>query len=153
MSGGSVRLVTPDGYCIDRRSLEDQFALIGRCDTLGVVGAFAANELAIITVSTLPLGETALATVTLASAQVGGEVMETVAANGASITRMSGASDEVDGVSDEYWRSAFVLKNQLVSLALYAPPESQATGRDGVRLLEALTSRTRAASAARPEEE
>ncbi|MFY9210085.1 MAG: hypothetical protein WAO69_03065 [Aestuariivita sp.] len=148
LSENSIRLAAPNGYCIDRRSLRDRFALLGRCDTLGVIGTFAAVELAIITVSTVPVTPESATPSAAAMAATKGQsnVVKTVSQDGLQFFQLKGGGEQVEGVNDLYWRTAFVLNGQLVSIALYAPSESGAVGPEGARILEGIVYATRTAT-------
>ena len=145
LARGQVKLAAPDGYCIDRRSLRARFALLGRCDTMGVDGFFNDRDLAIITASTLPV---AAGTVSpdAAALSAQGEVVSTEERGGLPLVRLRDANNQIEGVGDTYWRTAIVLNDQLVSFVLYAPPGSPALGRDGARLLERAILATRQAT-------
>ncbi len=150
LAGGTVYFATPQGYCIDRRSVRSRFALAGRCDTLDVEGFFAAWELAIVTVSLAPAqsGEAALGADTMQSALPGSErVIRTIERGGLTYTLLEEpGGTELDGVSARHWRTAFVLNGELVSLALYAPQTSEALGQEGARILQEMVGLTRAAT-------
>ena len=122
-----------------------RFALLGRCDTLGVDGFFNDRDLAIITASTLPV---AAGTVSpdAAALSAQGEVVSTEERGGLPLVRLRDANNQIEGVGDTYWRTAIVLNDQLVSFVLYAPPGSPALGRDGARLLERAILATRQAT-------
>lgn len=148
LARGGVRLVAPEGYCIDRRSLRARFALMGRCDTLGVDGFFRDKDLAIITTSTVPVaagtpnpGANALA------AEPDAELVSSVERDGLSFVRLrSRSGGRIEGVGDTFWRTAFVLNDQLVSFVLYAPAGSPALEREGLRTLERAVRVTQAAT-------
>ena len=57
LAEGAVTLVTPYGYCLDERSVRtrnaESFALIARCDTLGVDGFYEGHDLVMIAVTTV----------------------------------------------------------------------------------------------------
>ena len=148
MARGDVQLATPGGYCIDPRSARDTFALIGRCDTLGVEGFFNAWELAIITVSTTPVAPGTInpRAAELAAAPDAGEVLTSIQRESIALVQLRRATSSIAGVGDVYWRTAFVLNNQLVSATLYAPPESAALGREGARILESTVRATQRAT-------
>ena len=137
LAGGAVILSAPEGYCIDRRTLHRTpkagFAVMARCDTLGVRGFFGAHDLAIITVTTAPQAPGAAAPDTEAVAR---------SADGAEVLDRQSR----EGVSPVHWRGAFALNGHLVGVGLYAPEGSAVLREDGARLLRDLTSRTRAAS-------
>ena len=149
LARGDIRLATPQGYCIDSRSLRQRFALIGRCDTLGAEGFFGAWELAIVTVSTAPLDpEDAPVDLAALSAPPGsGEVLRSIDRGGLTLTRLQSGEAGVEGTSDQYWRTGFVLNGHVVSLALYAPDTSGASGDEGARILQDIYLATRRASA------
>ncbi|MCE8007394.1 hypothetical protein [Aestuariivita sp.] len=149
MSDGALQLATPQGYCIDQRSLRDRFALLGRCDTLGVQGTFGAWELAIVTVSLAPVepGTVPADVGAFPAAPGSDEVLRTLERGDLTLTQLRTQETPVDGTSGQYWRTAFVLNGQLVSLALYAPDTSQATGDEGARILQDIARATRTATA------
>ncbi|WP_146346265.1 hypothetical protein [Falsiphaeobacter marinintestinus] len=157
LAGGDVLLSAPRGYCIDpssvRRSTNAGFALLARCDALGVKGFFAAQELALITVTTAPqdTGATAPTLDDLIASASPSKIIESKHADGLPLIRLATEQSVTDGLSPEHWRSAFALNGQLVGLALYAPETSPALGSDGARILAELANLTRRASAtARP---
>ncbi len=150
LASGNVYFATPQGYCIDRRSLRSRFALAGRCDTLNVDGFFAAWELAIVTISlaSTEAGETSFGADALKSALPGDEtVIRSVERGGMIYTLVDEpGGTKMDGVSTRHWRTALVLNGELLSLALYAPETSDALGQEGVRILQEMVALTRAAT-------
>lgn len=152
LAGGAVVLTAPDGYCIDRRSLHRTpnagFAVMARCDTLGVRGFFGAHDLAIITVTTAPQdpGAPAPDAEDIARSADGAKVLDRQTRDGLSLIRFGQGSHGLEGVSPVHWRGAFALNGQLVGIGLYAPEGSAVLEGDGATLLRDLTSRTRAAS-------
>lgn len=149
MARGTVQLTAPTGYCIDPRSARDRFVLLGRCDTLGVEGFFNPWDIAIITASITQVenGTTNPRADDLAAAPNAGEVLSTIERDSIALVQLRRAASSIEGVADIYWRTAFVLNDQLVSATLYAPPESPALGREGARILESLVRATRRATA------
>ena len=152
LAGGAVILSAPEGYCIDRRTLHRTpkagFAVMARCDTLGVRGFFGAHDLAIITVTTAPQapGSAAPDTEAVARSADGAEVLDRQSRDGLSLIRFGQGAHGLEGVSPVHWRGAFALNGHLVGVGLYAPEGSAVLREDGARLLRDLTSRTRAAS-------
>lgn len=152
LAGGEILLAAPDGYCIDRRSVrfgrKAGFAIMARCDTLGVRGFFGAYDLAIITIATQPFHDGA----TLPTpAQVAGSagvsrVLANSSRNGLSLVRLGGGPAPVEGVSDVYWRGAFVVNGHLVGVSLYAPENSPVLRDEGAELLRDMAYRTGQAS-------
>lgn len=153
LAGGAITLSAPEGYCFDRRSLRRSgptgFALMARCDTLGVRGFYSAHDLAIVTVTTAPQAEGG-ATPGMKSLEAtggGAPVLSRQNRNGLALVRFGGGAQSFEGVSSTYWRGAFVLNGQLVGVALYAPEGSASLKSSGAALLTDLTRRTRKASA------
>lgn len=137
LARGDVRLATAPGFCIDRRSKRNTFALIGRCDTLGVVGIFSGQALAMIAVSTVPVapGTTNPDADALAQTPGEGEVLRRMERGSFAVVQLRGGHASIDGVDDTHWRTAFVVNDQLVSMVLFAPPGSAALGMDGADIL------------------
>ena len=154
LAGGAVVVAAPDGYCIDRQSLRRYgtrgFALMARCDTVGVRGGFGSYDLAMITVTTAPLGKGAAAPTSgeVALTRGEGRVLSSTDQDGLALVRFGAGPEPLEGVSGIHWRGAFVLNDHLVALSLYAPEGSDAL-TDGGRLLGDVARRTRSASAPR----
>lgn len=153
LAGGTVTLSAPEGYCFDRRSTRRTgatgFAVMARCDTLGVRGFYGAHDLAIVTVTTAPQTEgSAKPGLTSLEATGGGApVLSRETRDGLALIRFGDGAHSLDGVSATHWRGAFVLNGQLVGIALYAPEGSASLKQQGAALLSDLTRRTRKASA------
>lgn len=151
LAGGAVTLAAPQGYCVDtqsvRRSSTGSFALLARCDTLGMRGFFATQDLVLITVTTLdwPDGGQPSAE-TLARSARPARMLTAKTINDLPFLSMQDSRHKVDGASPTYWRSAFVVEDQLVGVALYANEGSPALTRKGARILADLTERTKQAS-------
>lgn len=156
LAKGDVVLTAPNGYCIDRSATRHSggsgFALLARCDTLGVAGYYDAFDLALITVTTAPLaaGAPAPTVKTLGQSSAPAKVLEHHSFKGLSVVRLESGPHSIEGVSAEHWRAAFTLNGHLIGLALYAPNASPALRQDGMALLRDLTDRTRRASTKPP---
>ena len=152
LSGGQVVLSVPDGYCIDRQSLRrigpNGFALVARCDTVGVRGFFVAHELAVITVTTAPQkpGSEAPTPRAVAASAGATKVLDQKHRDGLALVRLDGAAQTPEGVSTVHWRGAFTLNGHLVGIGLYAPEGSSALKGGGAALITDLAERTRKAS-------
>lgn len=150
MASGKVTLSTPPGYCIDKRSVRrnggEEFAVVARCDTLGVRGSFAAHELALITVTTAPSANGKPVVADLVNGTASPEVLDRKQSGGLVLVRFATGGDRVDGVSQTHWRGLFAINGQLVGLGLYAPEGSPALQREGAMLLSELAERIRRAS-------
>ncbi|WP_238371946.1 hypothetical protein [Heliomarina baculiformis] len=152
LADGNVILTAPDGYCIDRRTVRrlgrTGFAMLARCDTVGVRGYFNGYDLAIITVTTAAHGKGAPAPTRhdLARAADTSRVLDNHKRDGLALVRLSDKYPPLDGVSPVHWRGAFVLNDHLVSIGLYAPDGSEALGKPGAGIVTDLVSRTRKSS-------
>lgn len=151
LADGAVTLVTPYGYCVDERSVRtrnsESFALIARCDTLGVDGFFEGHELVMIAVTTVEWTDGAQPSATqLAQSAGGAEVLKQRSVNGVPLLQLRDKNHGVAKASPNYWRGAFVANDQLVGVALYGNEDSAASNDDGGRILENLIVKTRAAN-------
>ena len=150
-ANGAVKLTPPRGYCIDPNSLRrgegSGFALIARCDMVGVKGVFAARNLALIsvTVSTRK-GATQPDIAALESAVGDAEILERKPDTDPPMIHLRNARPEIAGASTDQWRAAFAVNGRLVALGLYAPENRKLSGASGPSLLRELTRRTREAS-------
>lgn len=157
LAGGAIHLQAPSGYCIDRQALHrasyGDFALLARCDTLGLRSFFPGRNLALITVTTAPQ-RTKAPSPSLADLERSASparVMETGMAGDLPMLRLAPPGGLMGGIAPQHWRSAFALNGQLVALALYAPENDAGPVIDAPALLADLAGRIRRASA-KPDE-
>lgn len=154
LAGGGITLAAPNGYCIDRGSVrragKTGFAVMARCDTLGVGGFYDAFDLAIITVTTAPVAEgtPAPTPAALARTESDATVLDSRHRGGLALVRLDGTRPLMNGVGRIHWRGAFVLNGHLVGVSLYAPENSLALRGDGAELIGDVARATRSASAA-----
>ena len=152
LAGGEILLAAPDGYCIDRRSVrfgrKAGFAIVARCDTLGVRGFFGAYDLAIITIATQPVVDSAALPTPAEVARSAGtfKVLAQSSQNDVSLVRLGGGPSRMEGVSDVHWRGAFLVNGHLLGVSLYAPENSPILRAEGAALLREMVVRTRRAS-------
>lgn len=152
LAGGAIILAAPDGYCIDRRSVKYSrsagFAIMARCDTLGVRGFFGSYDLAIITITTQPHlnGERVPSPSQVARSAGTFKVLAQSKGDDFSLVRLSGGPSRMEGVSDVHWRGAFVVNEQLIGVGLYAPKGSPVLRANGATVLREMAFRTRQAS-------
>ncbi|MDX2483229.1 MAG: hypothetical protein QNK42_06165 [Pseudodonghicola sp.] len=157
LAGGAIHLQAPSGYCIDRQALHrapyGDFALLARCDTLGLRSFFPGRNLALITVTTAPQGANARppSLADLERSASPARVIETGMSGDLPMLRLDPPGGLVGGIAPQHWRSAFALNGQLVALALYAPESDAGPAMDAPALLADLAGRIRRASA-RPDE-
>ncbi|WP_417674155.1 hypothetical protein [Pseudodonghicola sp.] len=149
---GKVQATAPPGYCIDRKSLRNTprggFALMARCDTLGVHGLFSNRRLALITVTTAPMGadDTPPTLADLRQSVAPSKVIETRRDGNLSLVRLAEDPGAASALAGEHWRGAFALNGQLVALAIYVPSTAPPLGHEAADLLASVANRTRAAS-------
>jgi hypothetical protein len=157
MTGADVVLAAPTGYCFDkkmlRRDAANGFALLPRCDRLGLGGAFASFGKSAVITATLgkaPSGAVAPSTVALAASVPGANVLDERRNGALPLVKLDVPDHGARGASPEHWRGAFVQDGHVILLALYAPEQSPLLGDRGAELLEQMARRTRAASAPQP---
>ncbi|WP_206080243.1 dihydroxy-acid dehydratase [Pacificoceanicola onchidii] len=140
LASGAITVSGPEGYCIDPKTLDTggsrDFALIASCMSLsdGEVGYFV--EPVLITVTVGPAGpDAALPSAQGFAAAAGAELLDEGDERGLILANLSSGGDGPEGVAARHWRGAFLLKNRLVLLALYAPEGSDYVGARGGRML------------------
>ena len=142
MVSGTVALVPPPGYCIDRRSLKDRFALMARCDKLGAPSASATAPLGLITVS-LSAGESLPNPTDIARALSLEDVADQSTTADSVVFRASG-EPPVAGMGRRHWRGAALVAGQVMGVAVYGPPGGRASGAGGRSLVTDLIAGTNA---------
>ena len=132
MAGGAMTLVAPRGFCIDSKSVKKQFAMIARCDVLGVAQAAADAPLGFITVSVLPLApDSALpAMQDVAAANGLTNASDATLSDDSLVFRAQGKAP-IDGVSDKHWRGTARIGDHIIGLALYGPDNGRAVSNEG----------------------
>lgn len=130
-----VSATAPQGYCFDRDSLSPEFALLARCDTLGMRGSDGEVPLAVIT---LTLAEFAEESALSAEALVSAEEDLISAENRAplQLAKIAGSPPQ-EGLSEQFWRGAGLIKGDvLMGLALYQSDLQDDMGPAAPDLLE-----------------
>lgn len=145
LADGDVTVVAPDGYCVDPRSAQDDFALIARCDTLGGRSRLFSAPLALITISVAAGSEIAGAVESLPTEPE--IIVGQVRTDDFTLVQISGPAP-VPGASDRYWRGVGQVGGHAVGLALYAPKDTPELGNRGADLLVQVLRRSQAASGA-----
>ncbi|WP_323767614.1 hypothetical protein [Marinovum sp.] len=145
LGAGAVRLVAPQGWCIEPESLQtggqQGFALLVGCRALteGESGDYS------------PSG---VLTVAVSRRRTPGEADAVEALRAAVQQEMVRSEDKVDGVAlmrlrprvttdpsrlgDPVWRAVFVHQNRAISLAAYGPEGGRIAGTGGASLLLAI---------------
>lgn len=149
---GGIVLVPPKGFCIDssgiRRTGNEGFAMMARCDALGVRGFFGNRSPAVITatIGPQPEGAPPPAAADLARLSGAAHVHEERSDLLLPLVRLEGAEGSLPGAAPVHWRGALVLDGHLLSVALYAPEGSGGLKDQGAMLLNDLARRTLDAS-------
>ncbi|APX13199.1 hypothetical protein [Tateyamaria omphalii] len=139
LAGGTVKLMPPPGFCVDRRSVRDSFALMARCDTLGGQQTTDA-PLAIITATTVAV--TGAAQISTSNFDSAAETVLQRADDGPlALVQVTGAPPSTD-MRSTYWRGAAQVGNHVLGLAIYEDANSTALDRAGQGLLTQTVERT-----------
>lgn len=145
MAEGRVKLVPPDGFCIDKRSLQQDFAVLARCDSLGGRGGAQDAALGLITVALTPeAGDVVLSEFADLLVPAKAESLAKFDSEGLSLVQLRGEGPP--GADAVHWRAVTRASGHLVSLAAYAPLGDDVGPEDGRENLLSLAARTRVAS-------
>lgn len=145
MARGAIALVPPDGFCIDRRGLRQDFAVLARCDTLGGRGGGQGAPLGIIAVSVTASPEPFTLTDVQSLAGPGAATLSTQTAGAARIVHLTGPTPR--GTDARHWKAVMPLGGYALAMSAFGPQGGPLAASDGGRLLASLAARTQAASA------
>ncbi|WP_299650556.1 hypothetical protein [uncultured Tateyamaria sp.] len=139
LGDGTIKLVPPPGFCVDKRSLRKSFAIMARCDTLG--GNLNTDApLAVITATTLAVtGPAQVSTSDVAGASE--TVLQQDDDGPLALVQVKGAPPSPD-MRDTYWRGAARVGNHVVGLAIYEATSGQDLGATAPNLLIQTYERT-----------
>lgn len=148
---GRVVVTAPEGYCIDRQSLQRGpqagFVLIAGCAGLtGQPGATVAP--AVLTVSVLPRGDLSNApdAQDLAELVQDADILQSGVAEGLSYVQLSSGGAALIPLGDpRHWRAGMAVAGHPVGLAVYGPEGSAIAGQQGLDLLRTLAAAIRGA--------
>ncbi|NUH66728.1 hypothetical protein HTT03_15710 [Sulfitobacter sp. S0837] len=151
LAGGAVDVVPPQGYCIDRESLKRHFALMARCDALGLPDQASGAPKGILTLSLIEATpDQPLPTPQdVASAAGLTQVRETDSGDGLTLFIAEGPAP-TDGMSGRHWRGMAQIGGHIASVTLYGAPQSPAISDAGRALVTDLIRRTRAKTGDQP---
>lgn len=136
-----VAVQAPDGFCFDRSSLARQFALLARCDTLGMRGTRLDTPVAVITM-TIAKGEGGDLPAPDALIAENETLLETDNRDLLQLMKIDGVSPH-DGLSGRHWRGVGQIGDSLVmGLAIYPSDTGEGLGSQGPQLLEQAFTRT-----------
>ena len=145
MAEGQVKLVPPDGFCIDKRGLQQNFAVLARCDSLGGRGGAQDAMLGMITVAVTPEeGDVVLGEFIADIVPANAEQLSDIAGDEMALVQLRG--DVPSGADSTHWRGVTRASGHLLSVAAYAPMDGEFAGEAARNSLQQMASRTRAAS-------
>jgi hypothetical protein len=147
LAGGAFTLVAPRGFCIDSKSVQKQFAVMARCDVLGVPEVAVGAPLAFITVSVQTAGtDGGIPTVEhLAAASKLSDISDLQTEKGQLIFRATGTAP-VEGVSQNHWRGTTRVGGQIVGVALYGPANGRGISSEGRHIVADIMSGSQSGS-------
>ena len=137
-----VTLVAPSGFCIDRTSLEPRFAVMARCDGLGVTAAAGAAPRGLITVSLTDAksGSVPSAEQVAQASQL--ENVDAVEQSENQVVFRAQGRIPVGGLSPTQWRGVRKISGQTAGIAVYGPAQGEIVTRTGRDLLVQLIERS-----------
>jgi hypothetical protein len=146
MAFGAITLVPPSGYCIDGETLKSRFALLARCDRLGADKS-SGGPVGVITVSvTSARGAKSVPTPTETAQAATLTDVSLPRSNDNSVVFRAKGKTFSEQMSSTHWRGSALINKQLIGLALYGPPKSNAVSDEGRKLLAELIKRTQESS-------
>lgn len=146
MVGGALTLVPPDGFCVDRRGLRADFAVMARCDSLGAGTGSQGAPLGFIAVSVSPLtGPFDAAVVEEALPGPGAAVLSRRNEAGARILHVTGTTPP--GTDARHWKALMPAGAYAVAVSAYGPPDGRLAAEEGGALIASVARRVRVAPA------
>ena len=139
MAFGAVTLVAPNGFCIDKTSLRQNFALMSRCEALGAPSAGANAPVGILTASFSAASATIPSPSETAAAFGLNTVTDPVVSD-RSVTFRANGRAPAKGLSETHWRGTARVGSQMMGLALHGPSGGRAIGAEGRAILDQLIS-------------
>ncbi|WP_411976220.1 hypothetical protein [Sulfitobacter faviae] len=148
LAGGAVQVVPPQGYCIDPKSLKPRFALMARCDALGLPDVVSAAPRGILTLALIEAEADAPLPTPQQVAEAAGlsQLQEAGSVEGGSIFVAQGPVP-ADGMSSRHWRGMARIGGHVASVTLYGAPQSRAISEEGRALVADLIRQSRSKSA------
>lgn len=147
LAGGAVTLIAPLGFCIDSKSIKENFALMARCDVLGAPQAAGDAPLGFITVSVQSAVPGApLPTVEQLAAASGLSAVSDPRITDGQLTFRANGRPPINGVSATHWRGTVGTNGKIVGVSLHAPESGRALSSEGRSIVSAVLSRSRGGS-------
>lgn len=140
LGDGTIKLVPPPGFCVDKRSLRQNFALMARCDTLG--GRLTTDApLAIITATTVKA--TGTAQISTSDVENASEaVIQRIDDAPLALVQVKGTPPGTD-MRNTYWRGATRIGGHVIGLTLYEKESGGDLGNAAPDLLIGVIEQTR----------
>lgn len=135
-----VSVVAPDGYCVDAQSLSRTFALMARCDTLGVRTKTEDVPLAVITVTspTTLLGKLPEPDALVAEGEA---LLNSYKETNLQLVQVAGTAPAKD-LSGRHWRGVGLVGRRIIGVAIYPAANGPGLDEDGIRLLRETYARS-----------
>ena len=148
MMNGAILLAPPDGYCIDRRSFREDFALLASCDALGAPEGYGAVPPGLMTVAVVPVQEgeadDAMAAWTKPD---GARMLGSMRVRDVSLSQVTGGVS-VPGAASDHWRGVARIGPYVLGVAAYRPARGDGPVLNGQAAILALVAGSRAATQA-----
>lgn len=146
LASGSVALIPPPGFCIDKASLRQNFALMARCDALGVPSAAGNAPVGIILASVTTAAQNALPSPADTAAAHDLSAVSDVIEQDTSITFRANGQPPAPGLSDSHWRGTARMGDRIMAIALFGPDGGRVSGAEGREVINRLIAASRAGS-------
>lgn len=137
MAFGAVTLVPPAGFCIDRKSLKQTFALMTRCEALGAPQAGGGAPLGIL-IASFSDGADGMPSPEETATALDLDVVNAAETGQSSVTFRAIGDAPADGLSTTHWRGTAKVGTQVMGLAFYGPPDGRAISSEGRAILTDL---------------
>lgn len=147
-----VTLVAPRGYCIDRTSLEPRFAVMARCDGLGVAQAAGAAPRGLITVSLTNNEPGALPSAPLVARASKLQNLEAVEQSDDRVIFRADGRIPIGGLDPTQWRGVARIGQQTAGIAVYGAENGEIVTKAGRDVLMQLIDRSIDATPVRGEQ-
>ncbi|WP_306112268.1 MULTISPECIES: hypothetical protein [Roseovarius] len=150
---GAVVVRGPRGYCVDagnvRRQPSSRLVFLGSCESLsGEPGVTVPLALIAVNVAGKQPGRAQPTAATIAASAAPKKPLAAVDIDGLALVHLdAGGELALPGGDPRYWRGGMVINDHFVSLAVYAPADSNLAGASGRRFITDLARTLRSASA------
>ncbi len=138
MAFGAVTLVPPTGYCIDKHSLKQNFALMAPCERLGAPSASAGAPVSIITASFSSASSGPAPTPRDTATALQLDAVSDAIEKPSGVTFRANGTAPTTGLATTHWRGTTRVGTQMMGLALYGPDNGRAVGAEGRAILSKL---------------